>query len=102
MIPPNAFKCNGSDFTKPRVLLPLTLIFSSMLMSGSFENKDAFKSIIHFLVFIIIAVVSVFGASSLYKTLIIDMINTTVTDDKNNNKLFKNLLNSYRVISSES
>ena len=50
------------------------------------ENKDAFKSIIHFLVFIIIAVVSVFGASSLYKTLIIDMINTTVTDDKNNNK----------------
>ena len=43
---------------------------------------DAFKSIIHFLVFIIIAVVSVFGASSLYKTLIIDMINNTVTDDK--------------------
>uniref|UniRef100_A0A6C0J3A4 Uncharacterized protein n=1 Tax=viral metagenome TaxID=1070528 RepID=A0A6C0J3A4_9ZZZZ len=55
------------------------------LHSGYAESKtkmDAFKSIIHFLVFIIIAVVSVFGASSLYKTLIIDMINNTVTDDK--------------------
>ena len=59
------------------------------LHSGYAESKtktDAFKSIIHFLVFIIIAVVSVFGASSLYKTLIIDMINTSgITDQDNNN-----------------
>lgn len=41
---------------------------------------NAFQSIIHFFVFIIIAFVSVFGASSLYKTLIIDMINNTITD----------------------
>lgn len=66
-----------SDETVPALNVPLH--------SGYAESKtkmDAFKSIIHFLVFIIIAVVSVFGASSLYKTLIIDMINTTVKDGK--------------------
>lgn len=70
-----------SDDTVPALNVPLH--------SGYAESKtktDAFKSIIHFLVFIIIAVVSVFGASSLYKTLIIDMINTSgITDQDNNN-----------------
>lgn len=42
------------------------------------KNKiDVFKTIIHLLVFIILAIVSVFGTSALYKTLIIDMINNT-------------------------
>jgi len=56
------------------------------LHSGYAESKtkmDAFKSIIHFLVFIIIAVISVFGGSSLYKNLIIDMINNTISNDNN-------------------
>ena len=70
-----------SDETVPALNVPLH--------SGYAESKkktDAFKSIIHFLVFIIIAVVSVFGASSLYKILIIDMINTSgITDQDNNN-----------------
>jgi hypothetical protein len=47
------------------------------------KNKiDVFKTIIHLLVFIILAIVSVFGTSALYKTLIIDMINNTVTVNK--------------------
>lgn len=47
------------------------------------KNKiDVFKTIIHLLVFIILAIVSVFGTSALYKTLIIDMINNTVTNNK--------------------
>lgn len=56
------------------------------LHSGYAESKTkihAFQSIIHFLVFIIIAVISVFGGSSLYKNLIIDMINNTISNDNN-------------------
>lgn len=50
------------------------------------DKIDFFKTIIHFLVFIIVTIVSVLGASSLYKTLIIDMINKLHKGDDDNNK----------------